>query len=117
VTVAKRGEVRPYRVAYRWPGGIGDTGTESTSERALDRARRQALQVSGSTGERDCLVRITRRDRPSDLPIYLRACPSCEGLTAWASGGWRHTPEGGLLCSGGTRPERFREDPVGLWSA
>lgn len=57
--MAKRGEKRPWRMTYTWPGGSG-TKTYMSEDDARDDARRQA-EVVGPNGER-CTVEVTKRE-------------------------------------------------------
>jgi hypothetical protein len=117
--VPKRGESRPFRVEYRWPGTRpGVRAVESTVGRALATAEQQATIVGGTTGERDCLVRVVDRRAPQESPRWRRACPSCEEVTAWGwtAHEWRHVGSS-RACSDGTNPPRADEDPFVLWTA
>lgn len=64
--MAKRGEVRPWRVRYEWPNGIGGTDTYPTEERARECAERLARYV-GPDGESRATVTLSHRDRPAEV--------------------------------------------------
>lgn len=66
--MAKRGQLRPWRMRYEWPctdaRGMDAFGTQ---EDARDAGRRIARRVSPNDGESRPAVTVWHRDRPDEV--------------------------------------------------
>lgn len=65
--MAKRGQLRPWKMRYEWPNGITGTDAFVTQEDARTRGRRIARAVSPADGESRPAVTVWHRDRPDEV--------------------------------------------------
>jgi hypothetical protein len=84
--MAKRGQLRPWKMRYEWPGARAGTDAFVTEADARFAAVRQVERVSPHTGRRDCTASVWHRDRPEQVEQFATTVRVCEWCDAELDG-------------------------------